>query len=212
MGDDADAVFRALADRRRRGLLDALHAENGQTLGELCRHLDMSSRAVSKHLSVLERASVVVTFWRGREKLYDLNPVPRVELHDRWIGKYERHRARALQRVETRAGGVGRRVEGLPTTAGAPERRITCGAVAWTCDETEWLANGEHDPVRGTVTPADSPWRLVMTWTFALGAEHPPTRATRVIYHIDRAGPENVKLTVAHEPLEEGSDVNRGLG
>jgi DNA-binding transcriptional ArsR family regulator len=32
---DDDAVFRALADRSRRQLLDRLHKANGQTLGEL---------------------------------------------------------------------------------------------------------------------------------------------------------------------------------
>lgn len=100
MKDDADAVFRALADQNRRRLLDALHAENGQTLGELCGYLDMSRQAVSKHLSVLERANLVVTFRRGREKLHYLNPVPLVELHDRWIGKYEHQQVRALQELK----------------------------------------------------------------------------------------------------------------
>ena len=43
-----DDVFKALADDSRRALLDQLYANNGQTLGELCRHLDMSRQAVSK--------------------------------------------------------------------------------------------------------------------------------------------------------------------
>ena len=91
-----DAVFRALADPVRRRLLDRLHARNGQTLGELCEGHDMTRQAVTKHLAILEEANLVVTQKRGRAKLHYLNPVPIHEIADRWIGKYERSRLRAL--------------------------------------------------------------------------------------------------------------------
>ena len=91
-----DKVFKALADASRRLLLDRLRAENGQTLGELCERLDMTRQAVTKHLKLLEDANLVVTIWRGREKLHYLNPVPINEIANRWIGKYERHRVQAL--------------------------------------------------------------------------------------------------------------------
>jgi len=89
-------VFKALADESRRKLLDQLHKSNGQTLGELCEHLDMTRQAVTKHLLLLEDAKLVVVIWRGREKLHYLNPVPLQEIYERWIGKYERHRLQAL--------------------------------------------------------------------------------------------------------------------
>ncbi len=95
-----DDIFKALADPGRRKLLDALHAENGQTLGELCRHLEMSRQAVTKHLGILEQANLVVVKWRGREKLHYLNPVPLHEISERWIGKYERHRLQALSELK----------------------------------------------------------------------------------------------------------------
>jgi DNA-binding transcriptional ArsR family regulator len=91
-----DAVFRALADPVRRQLLDSLHARNGQTLSELCAGHDMTRQAVTKHLVILEEANLVVTLKRGREKLHYLNPVPIHEIADRWIGKYEHARLRAL--------------------------------------------------------------------------------------------------------------------
>ena len=91
-----DKVFKALADSARRGLLDRLHAQNGQTLGQLCKNLDITRQAVTKHLNLLEGANLVVTRWRGREKLHYLNPVPIVEIADRWINKYERGRLRVL--------------------------------------------------------------------------------------------------------------------
>jgi DNA-binding transcriptional ArsR family regulator len=91
-----DEVFKALADPSRRKLLDELYKNNGQTLGELCGHLDMSRQAVTKHLALLQAANLVATVWRGREKLHYLNPAPLHEISERWIGKYERHRLQAL--------------------------------------------------------------------------------------------------------------------
>ncbi len=91
-----DAIFKALADPGRRKLLDALHQNNGQTLTELCEHLDMTRQAVSKHLRLLASANLVDVVWHGREKLHYLNTVPLHEIYERWISKYERHRLRAL--------------------------------------------------------------------------------------------------------------------
>jgi DNA-binding transcriptional ArsR family regulator len=91
-----DIVFKALADPSRRRLLDTLHAHNGLTLTELVESLSISRQAVSKHLAILEEANLVVCFWRGREKLHYLNPVPIQEISDRWIGKYEKGNLKAL--------------------------------------------------------------------------------------------------------------------
>jgi DNA-binding transcriptional ArsR family regulator len=102
---DVDKVFKVLADPSRRQLLDRLHAHNGQTLGQLCAHLDMTRQAVAKHLVLLEAANLVVTVWRGREKLHYLNPVPIHEIYARWIGKYERHRLQALEDLKKRLEG-----------------------------------------------------------------------------------------------------------
>jgi DNA-binding transcriptional ArsR family regulator len=96
MADDHDKVFKALADPARRLLLDRLHAENGQTLGSLCAHLDMTRQAVTKHLVVLEEANLVAVVWKGREKLHYLNPVPIHEIAERWIRKFEKGRLDAL--------------------------------------------------------------------------------------------------------------------
>ena len=95
-----DAVFKALADKSRRQLLDRLRANNGQTLGELCERLAMTRQAVAKHLALLEAANLVATVRRGREKLHYLNPVPIHEIAERWIGKFERHRLQALAELK----------------------------------------------------------------------------------------------------------------
>jgi DNA-binding transcriptional ArsR family regulator len=93
---DDETVFRALADGSRRRLLDRLHEENGQTLGELCQGLDMTRQAVAKHLSILEAANLVSCKRQGREKLHFINPVPINEIAQRWIGKFERPRLDSL--------------------------------------------------------------------------------------------------------------------
>ena len=100
-----DKVFKALADSSRRELLDRLRADNGQTLGQLCAHLDMTRQAVTKHLAVLEEANLVVVVWRGREKLHYLNPVPIHDIAERWIGKFERGRLRALAELKEKLEG-----------------------------------------------------------------------------------------------------------
>jgi DNA-binding transcriptional ArsR family regulator len=100
-----DAVFKALADPVRRQLLDRLHARNGQTLGELCEGHDMTRQAVTKHLAILEEANLVATQKQGREKLHYLNPVPINDIAERWIGKYERPRLRALSDLKKKLEG-----------------------------------------------------------------------------------------------------------
>ena len=102
MGTHVDKVFKALAAPERRLLLDRLRAENGQTLGQLCRYVDISRQAVTKHLKLLEEATLVVPLWRGREKLHYLNPVLIHQIAERWIGKYERGRLRALAELKSK--------------------------------------------------------------------------------------------------------------
>ena len=95
-----DAVFKALADPTRRQLLDSLHARNGQTLNELCEQMDMTRQAVTKHLGLLEAANLIATLKEGREKHHFLNPVPINDIAERWIGKYERGRLKALSALK----------------------------------------------------------------------------------------------------------------
>jgi DNA-binding transcriptional ArsR family regulator len=102
MDSDLDKVFKALAAPERRLLLDRLRADNGQTLGQLCAHLEMTRQAVTKHLKLLEEAALVVTIWHGREKLHYLNTVPIHEIGERWIDKYERGRLRVLAELKSK--------------------------------------------------------------------------------------------------------------
>jgi DNA-binding transcriptional ArsR family regulator len=103
--DDDDLVFKALADRTRRHLLDRLFERGGRTLTELESELEMSRFGVMKHLRVLEQAGLVVHRRSGREKLHYLNPVPIRLIHDRWIDKYTERRVAALTDLKSRLEG-----------------------------------------------------------------------------------------------------------
>jgi uncharacterized protein YndB with AHSA1/START domain len=95
-------VFRALADPHRRVLLDRLFERDGQTLGELCRHLpEMTRFGVMKHLGVLEESGLVTTQRVGREKRHFLNPVPIRLVHDRWTSKFAQPIVGAMAAIKT---------------------------------------------------------------------------------------------------------------
>src|SRR6202140_639807 len=95
-----DAVFKALAAPTRRRLLDQLFKKDGQTLSALERRLPMTRFGVMKHLRILEKAGLVVTKRRGREKLHFLNPIPIRLVHDRWVSKYAEPWAAALSDIK----------------------------------------------------------------------------------------------------------------
>jgi uncharacterized protein YndB with AHSA1/START domain/DNA-binding transcriptional ArsR family regulator len=98
---DMDAVFKAMSDPTRRGLLDELFERDGQTLSELEARVEMSRFGVMKHLGVLEQAGLITTRRRGREKLHYLNPVPIRLVHDRWVSKYAEPWAATLSGLKT---------------------------------------------------------------------------------------------------------------
>lgn len=86
-----DAVFRALANRARRRLLDLLR-DSPHTTGQLCAAMPGLDRCtVMQHLSVLEAAGLVIVHRVGRERWNHLDPLPIKALHDRWIGAHARH-------------------------------------------------------------------------------------------------------------------------
>ena len=95
-----DIVFKALGDASRRKLLDQLYATNGLTLKELCRDLAMTRQAVTKHLSKLREANLVVHLWKGREKRHYLNPVPLKQISEEWLHKYPQGCLRALNDLQ----------------------------------------------------------------------------------------------------------------
>jgi DNA-binding transcriptional ArsR family regulator len=71
-----DAVFDALSDPTRRGLLTALGERGPSTATELAADLPVTRQAVSKHLGSLASAGLVDSSRSGREVRYRLTPAP----------------------------------------------------------------------------------------------------------------------------------------
>jgi DNA-binding transcriptional ArsR family regulator len=84
-----DLVFRALADSRRREILDLLKAE-ARTTGDLCDHFEetLDRCTVMQHIGVLEKAGLLISRREGRQRWNHLNVMPLKELHERWISPY----------------------------------------------------------------------------------------------------------------------------
>ncbi|MEO0344099.1 MAG: SRPBCC domain-containing protein [Pseudomonadota bacterium] len=97
-----ELIFKALNDRSRRGLLDALRETDGQTLSELESKLLMTRFGVMKHLKILEAAHLITTKKSGRFKYHYLNAVPLQQLTDRWIEPLlQQHTTRAILNLKS---------------------------------------------------------------------------------------------------------------
>ena len=83
-------IYRAIADRTRRAILDELVDRSGQSLFELCSRLTMkhginsSRQAISQHLDVLEAAGLIRTRREGRSKLHWFVGAPLKAIGERW--------------------------------------------------------------------------------------------------------------------------------
>ncbi len=73
----AEAVFTALADPTRRGILAALAAKGPATATDLAQQLPISRQAIAKHLTLLTDAGLVQGVLGERRRIrYHLQPAP----------------------------------------------------------------------------------------------------------------------------------------
>ena len=71
--DQVDLIFHALADRTRRDIMGKVSTAD-QSISDLARQYEVSFAAIQKHVSVLEKASLVTKHQQGRQKLVRNNP------------------------------------------------------------------------------------------------------------------------------------------
>ncbi len=93
-----DAVFHALGDATRRGMLAQL-AGGARSVSELAEPFAMSLAAASKHIKTLENAGLIRREIRGRTHLCRLDPGPLASVHH-WLGTYERFWTGSLDTLE----------------------------------------------------------------------------------------------------------------
>ena len=217
-----DEVFRALADPSRRTLLDALFADDGQTLSALEQRLPMTRFGVMKHLRVLEDAGLVVTRRRGREKLHYLNVVPIRLIHDRWLSKYAEPWAAGLSALKTTLEEQTMEKVFEIYIKTTPERLWE----AITSDElrqrywfgvgvrSEWTPGSRYEGVHpaastpitaGENLEVDPPRRLVQSFDALWSDEAKAAGTSRVTWEIEPIE-DSCRLTVIHDELPEGVD------
>lgn len=96
-----DLVFKALADSKRRRLLDLLKDEP-RTTSDLCEQFKNLDRCtVMQHLGVLEKAGLIFVLKKGRFRWNYLDIAPIREIYDRWINKYASPNVELLTRLKT---------------------------------------------------------------------------------------------------------------
>lgn len=95
-----DRIWKALADRSRREILDAL-SERPQTTGELVARFDHLCRTnVMKHVEVLVKANLIIVRRAGRQRWNYLNPAPIQSVCDRWVSHHVKHLSSAMSRLK----------------------------------------------------------------------------------------------------------------
>lgn len=82
-------VFDAIADPTRRRLVRLLAETDEMPLHELTAHFQMGRTAVSKHLTILKEAGLVLDRKVGRETRFRLNASPLQEVQD-WVAFYSK--------------------------------------------------------------------------------------------------------------------------
>lgn len=100
-----DAIFKALADKGRRRLLERLRQHDAQSLSELCAGMDMTRPAVAKHVAILEEAGLLRVQWRGRRKIHFLNTTPLFQIKERWLEAFDRPERMAKKALDQALSG-----------------------------------------------------------------------------------------------------------
>jgi DNA-binding transcriptional ArsR family regulator len=86
--DDAQPVFRSLADPTRRAVVMLL-AEQDLSVGMIAKQFDMTRPAVAKHLGVLRDSGLISIHQHGRERINHLNPEALKAAFD-WLRYFDR--------------------------------------------------------------------------------------------------------------------------
>ena len=94
--------FNAIAEPRRRRVLETLAATGERPVNDLVAALGWPQPTVSKHLGVLKQVGLVAVRHDGRRRLYRVNGQPIKEVHD-WAKGFERLWTHQLDRIKERA-------------------------------------------------------------------------------------------------------------
>ena len=95
-------VFNAIAEPRRRQIIELLARRGALAVGALVGALGLPQPAVSKHLGVLRQVGVLSVDKSGRQRVYRLNPHELKSVYD-WAKAFEHFWSHQLDRIKVRA-------------------------------------------------------------------------------------------------------------
>jgi len=107
-------VFNAIAEPRRRQIVELLARRGALTVGTLVVALGLPQPAVSKHLGVLRKVGVVSGVKQGRERVYSLEAEKLKAVHD-WVKAFEEIWGHKIDRIKQRAEHRAREQAESPT-------------------------------------------------------------------------------------------------
>lgn len=109
-------VFNAIAEPRRREIINLLGDLKGRPVGDLVDVMRLSQPAVSKHLGVLRKVGLVSVTRDGQQRLYRLNPQELKPVND-WVKPFERFWTAHIDRIKQRAEEKAAKLRLLGTTS-----------------------------------------------------------------------------------------------
>ena len=95
-------VFNAIAEPRRRQIVELLGRRGALAVGTLVVMLELPQPAVSKHLGVLRTVGIVTVVKQGKQRVYSLEANKLKTVHD-WIKGFEALWSNQLDRIRQRA-------------------------------------------------------------------------------------------------------------
>src|SRR5712675_1430918 len=95
-------VFNAIAEPRRRQIVELLARQGALAVGTLVVLLGLPQPAVSKHLGVLRKVGVVAVIKQGQQRVYNLEAQKLKTVHD-WVKGFEKLWSHQLDRIKERA-------------------------------------------------------------------------------------------------------------
>jgi DNA-binding transcriptional ArsR family regulator len=76
-------VFYALAEPRRRKVVEILAHRGQLSATQICGEFDVTPQAISQHLKVLREAEVIQMVRRAQQRIYSFNPKSMLEI-EKW--------------------------------------------------------------------------------------------------------------------------------